>query len=94
MASQQQKASVLSKVQINDKDSSELKGISELEKSCHREKYLYTFYWWGEQAKIPEPYPVSFEIKIKQIEIGGKHFLALSGSFLFFPSCDATNTEM
>ena len=73
--------SALSKAEIADPESSEVRALSELEKNCYREKYRYAFYWWGDQAKIPEPYPVSFEIKIKQIEIGGKHFMALSGLY-------------
>ena len=44
-----------------------------------KEKFRTTFVWWGEHSKIPEQFPYSQTLQIKQVSLGGKHFLALTG---------------
>jgi len=42
------------------------------------EKSRYTFCWWGERAQLPEIFPFNTAFNIKQIAIGGRHFIGLS----------------
>ena len=44
-----------------------------------KEKFRTTFVWWGEHSKIPEQFPYCQTLQIKQVALGGKHFLALTG---------------
>ena len=38
----------------------------------------FSFYWWGDQVAAPEVFPYSLTMKIKQIELGGRHYVALT----------------
>lgn len=38
----------------------------------------FTFYWWGDQVESPEIFPPSLTLKIKQVELGGRHYVALT----------------
>lgn len=51
------------------------------EKLYFKEKYRYTFFWWGEKQKVPATFPPCTSVPLKQVVCGGKHFIALSGTF-------------
>ena len=46
------------------------------------EKHRYEYFCWGSLAAVPSPYPPLQSAKIKQVQCGGKHFLALSGTLI------------
>lgn len=48
------------------------------EKLFFKEKYRYTFFWWGEKQKVPATFPPCTSVPLKQVVCGGKHFIALS----------------
>mgnify|MGYP005993132827 CR=1 FL=1 len=41
----------------------------------------FSFYWWGDRVEVPEVFPPAKTLEIKQIAMGGRHYVALTSEY-------------